>query len=70
MDKTCSTRGRDENPIVNFFLRNVTRRPLGRYRRRWVDVVRVDLRVTGWEVVDWIHLAQDRDQWQTFLTRL
>jgi hypothetical protein len=23
------------------------------------------LRETGWEVVDWIHLAQDRDQWRT-----
>jgi hypothetical protein len=21
------------------------------------------LRETGWEGVDWIHLAQDRDQW-------
>jgi len=24
----------------------------------------VDLREIRWEVVDWIHLAQDRDQWQ------
>jgi len=24
----------------------------------------MDLRETGWEVVDWIHLAQDRDQWR------
>jgi hypothetical protein len=23
----------------------------------------MDLRETGWEVVDWIHLVQDRDQW-------
>jgi len=22
----------------------------------------MDLRVTGWEGADWIHLAQDRDQ--------
>jgi hypothetical protein len=25
----------------------------------------MDLREIGWEVVDWIHLAQDRDKWQT-----
>jgi hypothetical protein len=25
--------------------------------------VGMDLRETGWEDVDWIHLAQDRDQW-------
>jgi hypothetical protein len=24
----------------------------------------MDLREIGWEVVDWIHLAQDRDQWR------
>jgi hypothetical protein len=25
----------------------------------------MDIREIGWEVVDWIHLAQDRDQWRT-----
>jgi hypothetical protein len=24
--------------------------------------IRMDLRETGWEGVDWMHLAQDRDQ--------
>jgi hypothetical protein len=28
------------------------------------DNIRMDLRETGWESVDWMHLAQDRDQWQ------
>jgi len=37
------------------------KRPLGRPRRRCEDI-RTDLRETGWEGVDWIHLAQDRDQ--------
>jgi hypothetical protein len=27
----------------------------------------MDLRERGWEYVDWIHLAQDRDQWWAFL---
>jgi hypothetical protein len=34
------------------------KRPLGRPRLRWED----NTRVIGWEGVDWIHLAQDRDQ--------
>jgi hypothetical protein len=38
--------------------------PLGRTRRRWEDNIRMNLREIVWEVVDWIHLAQDRDQWQ------
>jgi len=29
-------------------------------RRRWEDNIRLDLRERGWEVVDWIRLAQDR----------
>jgi len=29
--------------------------------RRW-DNIRMDLTEIGWEVVDWIHLAQDRDE--------
>jgi len=27
----------------------------------------MDLKETGWEVMDWIHLAQDRDQWQALV---
>jgi alpha-glucosidase (family GH31 glycosyl hydrolase) len=28
-----------------------------------VDGIKMDLREIGWGVVDWIHLAQDRDRW-------
>jgi hypothetical protein len=38
------------------------KRPLGRHRRRWEYNIRMDLREIGWEVMDWIHLAQDREQ--------
>jgi len=36
--------------------------PLGRLWRRREDNIRVDLRETGWKVVDLMHLAQDREQ--------
>jgi hypothetical protein len=32
------------------------KRPLGRPRRRWVDNIKMDLRETGWDGVDWIGL--------------
>jgi hypothetical protein len=38
-------------------------RPLGRPRCRWQDWIRIDLREIGLGGVDWIQLAQDRDQW-------
>jgi hypothetical protein len=40
------------------------KRPMGRPRRRWVDNIKIDLRETGWNGMDWIDLAQDRDQWR------
>jgi hypothetical protein len=43
------------------------KRPLGRRRRRWEDNIRIDLREIRWEVVVWMHLAQDRDQWWVVL---
>jgi hypothetical protein len=43
------------------------RRPLGRPRRRWVDNIKVDLREIGWDVMDWIDLVQDRDQWRALV---
>jgi hypothetical protein len=38
------------------------KRPMGRPRRRWVDNIKMDLREIGWDVMDRIDLAQDRDQ--------
>jgi hypothetical protein len=40
---------------------------LGRPRYRWEDGITTDLREIGWEDVDWTHLGQDRDQWQTLV---
>jgi hypothetical protein len=42
------------------------KRPLGRPRRRWVNVIRMDLREISWGV-EWIQLTKDRDQWRSFL---
>jgi hypothetical protein len=43
------------------------KRPLTRPRCRWEDNIRMYLRKIGWEGVDWMHLAQDRDQWQALV---
>jgi hypothetical protein len=38
------------------------KRPLGRPRATWMDNIRMNLRGIGWDVMDWIDLAQERDQ--------
>jgi hypothetical protein len=39
------------------------KRPLGRPRCRWVDIM-MDLGEVGWGDVDWIDLAKDRSRWR------
>jgi hypothetical protein len=41
--------------------------PLGRPRHRWEDNIKMDLRGIGWGSVEWINLAEDRDQWLPLL---
>jgi hypothetical protein len=36
-------------------------RRIGRTNGRWEDNIEIDPKEIGWKIVDWIHLAQDRD---------
>jgi hypothetical protein len=44
-------------------LENLKGRDLSEDRRRFEDNIRMGVREIVREVVDWIHLAQNRDQW-------
>jgi hypothetical protein len=41
--------------------------PLGRPRRRWMDIIKMDLLEIGLNVVDWIGLAQNRYRWRALV---
>jgi hypothetical protein len=43
------------------------KRPLGRPRRRWVDNIKMVFTEIGLDGVDWIEMAQDRDQWRALV---
>jgi hypothetical protein len=45
----------------------VGKRPLGSHRHRWEDNIKVDFREIGWGSMEWIYLAQDRDQWRALV---
>jgi hypothetical protein len=32
-----------------------------------LDNIKIDLRETGWDGMDWINMAQDRDQWRVLV---
>jgi hypothetical protein len=40
------------------------KRPLGKPKGKWEHNIKMDLREIGWGGMDWIGLAQDRDQWR------
>jgi hypothetical protein len=42
------------------------KRPLGRPRRRWEYIIKMDLEDVGWAggVRDWIDVCKDRDKWR------
>jgi hypothetical protein len=44
------------------------KRPLGRPRRRRENNIRLDLGEIDWGGVDWIGLAQDRENWRALVT--
>jgi hypothetical protein len=43
------------------------KRPLGRPKRRWVHSSKIDLTEIGWDGMDWIDVAQDREQWRALV---
>jgi hypothetical protein len=43
------------------------KRPLGRTKCRWEDNIKMDLREIGRGGMDWIDMAQDRDQWRALM---
>jgi hypothetical protein len=54
--------GAKRNAYRIFVGKSEGKRPLGRLRRRWVDNIKIDFREIGWDGMDWIDLAEDRNQ--------
>jgi hypothetical protein len=57
MGRACSPHGEKRNAYRIFVGKPEGKRPLGRSKRRRVDDIKIDLRDTGWDDMDWIILA-------------
>ena len=44
------------------------KRPLGRPRRRWEDIFKMDLQEVGGVCGDCMELAQDRERWRALVS--
>jgi hypothetical protein len=67
MGKACSTNGEKMNARRILMGKSERKRPLGKPRRRWVNNNKMVLKEIGWSGMDWIDLAQDRDQWRALV---
>jgi hypothetical protein len=68
MGRACSTNGGEEEYIYRILLgKPEGKRRVGRLGHGWVDIIKMDLRELGWGGMDWIDLAQDRDQWRALV---
>jgi hypothetical protein len=67
MGRACSTNGEKRNALVG---KPERKRPAGRRRRRWVDNIKMDLGGIDRDGMDWIDLAQDRDQWKALVNKV
>jgi hypothetical protein len=56
----CDRYGRGEKRVKDLVGEPERKRPLGRPTGRWEDGIKMDLRDTGWEVLEWIHVAHYR----------
>jgi hypothetical protein len=59
-----STNGEKRNACMILVGKLEGKRPLGKPRCRWSDNIKMDLREIEWDGMDWIVLAQDKDQWK------
>jgi hypothetical protein len=67
MARACSTYREKRNAYRRLMINPEGKRPLRRPRCRWVDNIKMDLRERGLDGIDWIDLAQDRDQWRALV---
>jgi hypothetical protein len=64
MGRACSTHGVKRNTYRVFVRKAEGKRSLERLGRRCEDNIKMDLKDIGWGGMDWINLAQHREQWR------
>jgi hypothetical protein len=59
--------GEKRNAYRILVAKPVEKRALGRPGRKWEENIKIDLRVIEWGGMDWINLAEDKDQWRALV---
>jgi hypothetical protein len=67
MGGACSTNWEKRNAYRILVRKPEGKKPLGRQRSRWMDYIKMVHREIRRDDVDWIDMAQDRDQWRALV---
>ena len=67
MGGSCSAYGERRGVYRMLVGKPEGKRQLVRPKRTWKDNIKIDLQEVGWEGMDWIDLAHDRDRWRANL---
>jgi hypothetical protein len=68
MGRACSTHLYESNAYRVLVGKPERKRPLGRPIHRWEQNIKMDRREIGRSGMDWINLAQDKDQWRALVS--
>ena len=67
MGGTCSIYGESRGVYRVLLGKPEGKKPLGTPRLRWENIIKMNLQDVGFECMDWIDVAQDRDRWQALV---
>jgi hypothetical protein len=67
MIRACSKNGENKNAYRILVAKPEGKRPLGKPRRKWVNNIKMDLRETVCDCIDWLYLAQDTEKWRVLV---
>jgi hypothetical protein len=68
MGGACSKHAEKSNACRILVGKSEGKRPLGTPRRKWEHNIEMNLGDIRWSGTDWIRLAQDADQWKSFVS--
>jgi hypothetical protein len=65
--EACSTYGERSGVYRAFVGKPEGKRPIGRPKHKLEDNIKIHLQKVGYESVEWIDLAQDKDRWRVLV---
>jgi hypothetical protein len=64
MNGAFGTHGKEKEYVKKWVRKPEEKKPQQIHRCGCEDNIKINLREIGWDILEWIHLAQEKDQWR------